>query len=77
MGRRKKRRVIRRKPRLKPSAFFRCPLCQMDTLSIKIDRNKGIAVVKCGDCGLNDTVEIYEMEEEVDAYSKIVDKYLS
>ncbi len=75
MGRRRgRRRVIKiRRPRL--PKFFKCPVCDQVSVSVKILRQKGIAMVTCGVCGFHEEVELGPSDDKVDAYAKAVDKY--
>ncbi|RLG53082.1 MAG: hypothetical protein DRN96_00705 [Thermoproteota archaeon] len=72
-GRRKKKRVIRRRPR-RPKSIYPCPICQREGVIVKIDKKEGRAVVACMFCGFSDTTEVMPGEEKVDIYSRIVDK---
>ncbi len=74
MGRKKKRRVIKRvRPRL-PSLFL-CPACGVQSVMVVLKRKEREALIKCGSCGLDEFVKISEEAEPVDAYAKFIDKY--
>ncbi|RLG85737.1 MAG: hypothetical protein DRO39_04865 [Thermoprotei archaeon] len=79
MGRRKRKRykkpirVVKRLP-----TMFQCPACGQVTLSISIDREKGIAQIVCTnpDCGLRCIVKnVPEIYQPVDVYAKFLDAY--
>lgn len=81
MARRRKRRkklgVVRRVKR--PARYFTCPVCNQPTLTIDFKKSEDrpgfkIAVVRCGSCGLNLTLEVPEIYERVDVYGIVVDK---
>jgi len=77
--RRRKRKVIKRVPRI-PS-MFQCPHCGAQALIIDIKTDKRTksrkAVIRCGSCGL-----VYEMDisdnpvaDKAWVYGKFIDKY--
>jgi len=75
MGRRRRRkkvvrRVIRRLPKI-----FECPSCGAQAIRIEIKKEEGIATIKCGSCGLTDTLRITPLSEPVDVYGEFIDKY--
>ncbi len=81
MARRRKRRkklsVVRRVKR--PARYFNCPVCHEPTLTIDFKKSDDkpatkIAIVRCGSCGLNLTMEVPEVYERVDVYGIVVDK---
>lgn len=74
VGGRKRKKVVRRIKKSIPK-IFSCPNCGEKTLAIEIDREGGVATVKCGRCNINDSVTISMVEQAVDAYGKFIDKY--
>jgi len=74
MGGRKRKKVVRRMRKSIPK-IFACPNCGEKTLGIEIDRETGTAVVKCGKCTIEDSVQVSSVEQAVDAYGKFIDKY--
>ncbi|MDI9643770.1 MAG: hypothetical protein QFX35_00960 [Candidatus Verstraetearchaeota archaeon] len=76
MGGRKRKKVVRRMKRSIPK-IFSCPNCGEKTLAVEINREMGIAEIKCGKCKINYSLEISSVEHAVDAYGKFIDKYYS
>ncbi|MHA1594985.1 MAG: transcription elongation factor [Candidatus Baldrarchaeia archaeon] len=77
MGRRRRRRKILRRPKPKIPSIFECPACGVQAVVIEMKPKEGIAIVKCGNCGLGDTISINPSTEPVDVYAEFVDKYHS
>ncbi len=75
MGRRKRRRKIRLRPRRRLPKIFQCPRCGETSVSVLIDRRKGVARVVCSSCGLEAEFEYNPYLAEVDYYSKFLDAY--
>ncbi len=79
MGRRRKRRkklTIRRPWR--PSRHFMCPVCGQPTLTIDFhdiedSGDSKMAIVRCGNCGLNLSMEVPLPYEKIDVYARVVD----
>lgn len=74
MGGRKRKKVVKRMKKTIPK-IFACPSCGEKTLSININREQGLATVKCGRCNIEDAVSVSRVEEAVDAYGKFIDRY--
>jgi len=74
MGGRKRKKVVKRMRKSIPK-IFACPNCGEKTLGISINREDGVATIKCGRCTIEDNVKVSRVEEPVDAYGKFVDKY--
>ncbi len=75
MGRRRRRRKIRLKPRRSLPKIFQCPRCGETSVSVMIDRRKGVARVVCSNCGLEAEFEYNPYLAEVDYYSRFLDAY--
>lgn len=74
MGRRKKRIKVRKRRTLGP--YFQCPVCGSQTLAVRFERDKEgkrIAMVTCGTCGLNCSLEAPERAERIDIYNRVSD----
>ncbi|MHA1208772.1 MAG: hypothetical protein ACTSRF_06010 [Candidatus Freyarchaeota archaeon] len=50
MGRRRRRKVLRR-PERKIPTIFTCPSCGEESVKVEINKNEGYAIVGCGACG--------------------------
>ncbi|MCS7116816.1 MAG: hypothetical protein NZ896_05020 [Nitrososphaerales archaeon] len=74
MGRRR-RRVIRVVKRTLPKVFS-CPRCGMVSIKVKV-KNKGLATIACGSCGLSVEYTLSSKKEPIDVYNEFVDNYLS
>lgn len=78
MGRRRRKR-IKRMPRRSTllSRYFSCPVCGQQTLTIDFKKAEGpgikLAIVRCGGCGLNLSMDVPEVLEKIDVYNKVVD----
>jgi len=75
MGGRRRRRQVIRIPKKKLPKVFVCPKCGAQ--SIRVEMKSGIAIIKCGNCGLSGEVEVSPIHEEVDAYCKFTDLFYS
>ncbi len=77
MGR-KKRKTVRPRPRPRLPTLFECPICTdyspTPTMTIDIDRRKGIAIINCPRCGFKQVRTIRKIDERVDIYSKLIDE---
>lgn len=71
-GRRRRRKVIKRIVR-KPPKVFRCPNCDM--ISVTVNVENGEVVVLCSNCGLILKMEKMKNYETVHYYNAFVDKY--
>jgi len=74
MGRRRRRKVLRR-PERKIPTIFTCPSCGEESVKVEINKNEGYAIVGCGACGVKKKVKINKLTEPVDAYSEFVDSF--
>lgn len=74
VGGRKRKKVIKRVKKTIPK-IFACPNCGEKSLSVTIDKESGIAVIKCGRCSISDNVKVVSIEDIVDAYGKFIDRY--
>jgi len=73
LGRRRRRRKIRLRPKRKLPEIFQCPICGMTTVSVAINKKEGIAVVKCAKCNASKTFPYNPYYHPVDYYSKFLD----
>ncbi|MEM2842592.1 MAG: hypothetical protein QXZ53_01770 [Candidatus Bathyarchaeia archaeon] len=73
MGRRK-RRVVKVVKKKLPNVF-ECPKCGETSIKIVLSKGAGTATIRCGSCGLKESVEISSNFEVVDAYCKFVDDF--
>lgn len=71
-GRRRRRKVVKRVVR-KPPKVFRCPGCDM--ISVTVNVEDGEVVVLCSNCGLMLKMEQVRNYEMVHYYNAFVDKY--
>ncbi len=76
MGRRKKRTTMRVTRRRRKSAFFRCPRCQHNSITVEIKEKEGVAVIRCFNCGLVEEVKVYSGDTKVDVYTRFFDSYI-
>lgn len=74
VGGRKRKKVVKKVKKTIPK-IFACPNCGEKSLSVIIDKENYIAIVKCGRCNISDSVEIVSIEDAVDAYGKFIDRY--
>ena len=75
MGRRR-RKVVKILKRRMPTVFL-CPNCGKESVKVELVREEGIARVRCGVCGISDTVPIKRSYGEVDAYCEFTDRFYS
>lgn len=71
-GRRKRRKVIKRVVR-KPPKVFRCPNCDVISVTVNIENEE--VVVLCSNCGLMLRMERMKNYEMVHYYNAFIDKY--
>lgn len=71
-GRRRRRKVVKRVVR-KPPKVFRCPGCDM--ISVTVNIKEGEVTVLCSNCGLILKMEKMRNYEVVHYYNAFVDKY--
>jgi transcription elongation factor Elf1 len=72
MGRRRRRKTVKRVVKVLPKVFL-CIICGRRSVSVNIDRNKGVATVVCSSCGARGEVEVKPYMTIVDAYSAWAD----
>ncbi|HDD33941.1 MAG TPA: hypothetical protein ENG30_02185 [Thermofilaceae archaeon] len=75
MGRRKRSRKIRLRPRRTLPKIYQCPRCGAVAVSVSVDKAENLVRVKCASCGLTDTLEYREYYHPVDYYAKFLDRY--
>ncbi len=73
-GRRRRRKIVKRVVR-KPPKVFRCPGCDMISVTISVESDE--AVISCSNCGLTLRMEKVKNYEPVHYYNAFVDKYYS
>lgn len=73
-GRKRRRKILKRPPKRIPKVFS-CPHCDTRSVTVELDRKRGVAIVQCGNCGLKVEIKIPEVFEEVHAFNKFVDLY--
>jgi len=73
-GRRRRRKVIKRVVR-KPPKVFRCPSCDMISVTVSIESDE--VMISCSNCGLTLRMERMKNYEPVHYYNAFVDKYYS
>jgi transcription elongation factor Elf1 len=75
MGRRR-RQKIRRRPQKRIPDVYQCPDCGNASIKIELLREKKVATVKCGSCGLEMTIdEVNSLTEPVDVYGSFIDRF--
>jgi len=75
MGRRR-RQKIRRRPQKRIPDVYQCPDCGNAAIKIELYREKKVATVKCGSCGLEMMIdEVNTLTEPVDVYGSFIDKF--
>ena len=75
LGRRRRQKVSRR-PQRKIPDVYPCPECGNTAIKIELYRDNGIAVVKCGSCGLEMVIdEVNPLTEAVDVYGIFIDRF--
>jgi len=72
LGRRKRRKIIRRVKKKIPTVFI-CPKC--GRYSVSVNFREEDVMVSCGICGLNFLFPYNPALQPVDYYGKFVDKY--
>ncbi|OYT55820.1 MAG: hypothetical protein B6U76_05030 [Desulfurococcales archaeon ex4484_217_2] len=81
MGRRrKKRKLIARRPKKTIPNVFQCPNCGKIAVTVELDKPvNGIkhAVIKCGNCGLYAEMDVPELFHNVDVYGRFLDGFYS
>jgi len=74
MGRRKRKQVVYHPVKIVPR-IFQCVACGHKTVKVKVKRKQGIALIKCGSCGVEKEVKATEISEPVDAWGEYIDIY--
>lgn len=74
MGRRKRRKVVKKVIRKIPKIFI-CPHCGKQSVFVNLSKIKEIALVKCTECNLSAEVTLRLGKEPVDAYNEFIDLY--
>jgi len=81
MGRRrKKRKLVARRPKKTIPNIFQCPNCGKTSILIELSKpENGVkhAIIKCGYCGLFAELDVPELFQSVDAYAKFLDGFYS
>lgn len=81
MGRRrKKRKLIARRPRKTIPNVFQCPNCGKMAITVKLNKLiNGVkhAIVRCGNCGLYAEMDVPEIFQNVDVYGRFLDGFYS
>jgi transcription elongation factor Elf1 len=72
MGRRRRRKVVKRIVRVLPKVFP-CIVCGRRSVSVNIDKSRGVATVICSSCGVRGEVEVKPYMTIVDAYGAWTD----
>lgn len=74
-GRKRRRKILKRPPKRIPKVFS-CPNCDSRSVTVELDRKQGVAVVRCGSCGIKvELRDLPEVFEEVHAFNKFVDMF--
>ncbi len=76
MGRRKKKKIIKKVKRKIPKIFL-CPNCGKQTVFVEINKKENKASVRCASCGISAELQLRLSEEPVDSYNAFVDAYFS
>jgi transcription elongation factor Elf1 len=74
MGRRKRRKVVKKVIRKIPK-IFTCPKCGKASIFVKIKKEENKANVFCAVCNLAGIVKLKFSEEPIDAYNEFIDLY--
>ncbi len=77
MGRRKRQKVQKRFVKKLPT-IFNCPHCGETAIKIEISKDKKMAILRCGHCGIEYIDNrITDLTEPVDVYAHFIDAYHS
>jgi len=71
MGRR--RRKVVKIPKRNLPKFFLCPKCGKEAIKVSMSKDKDVANLKCGNCGLAEDIPFSGSLREVDIYCKFID----
>ncbi|HMA83496.1 MAG TPA: hypothetical protein VKP59_04635 [Candidatus Thermoplasmatota archaeon] len=74
MGRRKRKQNTYR-PKRTPPKIFECPSCGKKTMKAPVKRKNEMVTVRCGHCGIEETVDKNALTEPVDAFGDFIDVY--
>ncbi|RLG75021.1 MAG: hypothetical protein DRO23_05060 [Thermoprotei archaeon] len=81
MGRRrKKRKLVARRPRKTIPSVFQCPNCGKIAITVELNKPaNGVkhAIVRCGNCGLYAEMDVPEIFQNVDVYGRFLDGFYS
>ncbi len=81
MGRRrKKRKLVARRPRKTIPSVFQCPNCGKIAITVELNKpTNGVkhAIVRCGNCGLYAEMDVPEIFQNVDVYGRFLDGFYS
>ena len=75
MGRRRKGRKIRPRPKRKLPEIFQCPRCGSASVSVSVNKSEGMVKVVCSNCKLSYSFEYNQYLHPVDYYSMFLDKF--
>jgi transcription elongation factor Elf1 len=71
----RKRQKVSKIIKYKLPSQYLCPNCGMNTITIILKNDEGVARIICASCGLKDQIPIPENTQPVDAYCIFVDSY--
>jgi len=74
MGRRKRKKIIKKKIRKLPK-IFTCPSCGHQSIFVKIKKAESVASVYCSNCNISANVPLKLSDEPIDAFNEFIDKY--
>jgi len=71
---RRKRKIVRI-PKKRLPDIFSCSKCGINTVRVVMNKVKQIAIVKCGNCGLQAEFSTIYADQPIDIYCKFIDKF--